>query len=276
MHINKEKIIAAAVTAVLHIALALLLLFVVVRTIVPEELGGIEVQMGNLDESSGEFRPQSHVTPPATSPPVTSAATPVEPSPEPPALTQETEESLELPEEKPTEKITKEEQQRLREQELADQQRKAEEARRIAEERRRQEVASTVAGAFGKSRGEQSQGATQQGAGSQGSPDGKSEKGAASGVGGFGSFDLAGRGIAGKGLPKPVYSGGEEGTIVIQIIVNPNGKVIGATIALRGTNIQDPTMRRNAIDAARRAHFTAISETNNQQGTITYRYRLTQ
>jgi TonB family protein len=78
--------------------------------------------------------------------------------------------------------------------------------------------------------------------------------------------------MRGGGLPRPEDRIAEAGTIVINITVDPRGDVIRAEIG-RGTNIDNPIMRTGALDAAKRAKFNSIQGTNNQSGTITYRYR---
>ena len=108
----------------------------------------------------------------------------------------------------------------------------------------------------------------------QGNPSGNSESGANLGIGGFlGSFNINERSIGAGGLPKPAYTGGEEGRIVVNITVDPSGNVIHAEIG-RGTNIDNASMRKSALEAAYRAKFNKISGQNKQSGTITYNYRL--
>jgi TonB family protein len=93
------------------------------------------------------------------------------------------------------------------------------------------------------------------------------------GSGGFGTFNLNGRSIGDEGLPRPSYRGQEEGRIVMNITVDSNGDVIHVEFG-RGTNIDNPNMRKSALDAAKRAKFNRIQGTNNQNGTITYIYKL--
>ena len=118
-----------------------------------------------------------------------------------------------------------------------------------------------------------SQGDAASGTGNQGSPFGNSDHGANEGVGGYGSFNLNGRSIGAGGLPRPAYTIQEEGRIVINITVDPKGNVIFAEIG-KGTNIDNASMRKSALDAAKRAKFNSISGANNQSGTITYLYKL--
>ena len=87
---------------------------------------------------------------------------------------------------------------------------------------------------------------------------GNSDHGANEGVGGYGSFNLNGRSIGAGGLPRPAYTIQEEGRIVINITVDPKGNVIFAEVG-RGTNIDNASMRKSALDAARKAKFNSIS-----------------
>jgi TonB family protein len=72
---------------------------------------------------------------------------------------------------------------------------------------------------------------------------------------------------------QPRYTVNDEGTIVIDITVDPSGNVIHAEIG-RGTNTPNATLRNEALRAARSTRFNAITSMNNQQGTITYRFKL--
>ena len=145
---------------------------------------------------------------------------------------------------------------------------KAEQARKAAEEAARQRVS----GAFGK--GAQMAGRGDgQGQGTQGSPTGNASNGAATGVGGYGSFSLDGRSLGPGGLPKPVYNVQEEGRVVVNITVNPQGVVVAATINPQ-TNTINSALRKAALDAARKARFNAIEGLTNQSGTITYNFKL--
>ena len=142
------------------------------------------------------------------------------------------------------------------------------------ETEKEQAISNKVAGAFGMGSQEgNSQGDAESGTGNQGSPFGNSDHGANEGVGGYGSFNLNGRSIGRGGLPRPAYTIQEEGRIVINITVDPKGNVIFAEIG-KGTNIDNGSMRKSALDAAKRAKFNSISGANNQSGTITYLYKL--
>jgi len=158
-------------------------------------------------------------------------------------------------------------------------QREENERKQREEEQRRQEAAisNQVGGAFDRG-SQQGQGQSDMAANTSnpGNPFSNSNTGTgAGGTGSSPSFNLSGRTLVGSGgLPRPSYTERVEGRIVINITVDPNGNVILADIALRGTNIDNASMRNNALDAAKRAKFNKIQGTNNQSGTITYNYRL--
>ncbi len=266
MKFNKDDIYGLAGTILFHLVILLILWFTVLKTIVPEEEGGILVNFGNIDAAAGMFEPQytGEVIPQNTAPVPPPRTEVVEEE----LITQSEEESIALAEAKKEEQRRKEEEERRRKEE--------EERRRLAEEQRKREeaISNRVAGAFGMGSTEgTSQGDAESGTGNQGSPFGNTDHGANEGTGGYGSFNLNGRTIGAGGLPRPAYTVQEEGRIVINITVDPKGNVIFADIG-RGTNIDNASMRKSAIEAATRAKFNSINGTNNQSGTITYRYSL--
>ena len=277
MKFEKNYIIALIGSIIFHLAILLFLYFTVLKTIVPEEDSGIMVNFGNINLAAGQFESRGE----PTSSDMT-AAPPPQPAPPTPReemITQDMEESVSLTNKKKEEerkKKEKKEQEEVRRREA--EQRKAEaERKKQADEQRRKEQAirDRVAGAFGSTGGSESssQGDAASGSGNQGSPFGNSDSGANEGVGGIGSFNLNGRSIGAGGLPRPAYTIQEEGRIVINITVDPRGNVIMAEIG-KGTNIDHATMRKSALEAARKAKFNSIQGTNNQSGTITYRYSL--
>jgi TonB family protein len=264
--LDNDKIYSFLGTIVFHFLILLILWFTVLRTVVPEEEEGILVNFGNVNMASGTFEPQytgglpqQPAFPPASQQPSVSRED---------VLTQDMEESVAV------EATRKREEQRIENERL----RAEEEQKSREEERRRQENAinSRVAGAFGSGNVEgNNQGDAQTGTGNQGSPFGNSDRGANDGIGGYGTFNLDGRSIGSGGLPRPEYNVQEEGSIVIDITVDPKGNVIFAEIG-RGTNISNTSLRQSALNAARRAKFNSINGSNNQSGKITYNYRLTQ
>ena len=127
-----------------------------------------------------------------------------------------------------------------------------------------------MSGLFGES---SSSRGTTEGSGTQGVSTGNSPQGATSGTGGIGSYDLGGRSVGSGGLIMPSYTVNDYGTVVVNITVDPSGKVIHAEIG-RGTNTPNTALRNEALRAARNTKFNAITSPNNQQGTITYRFNL--
>ena len=281
MRWDKDDIFSAIGTLAFHGAILLILWLTVLKAEVPEEDGGILVNFGNVNAAAGTFEPRyegpepaQEVTPPAPEP--TPEPTPVVPKQD--LITQDLEESVSLDEKKKEEQKKKKEEEEKRRKEEAEKERlrKEQEARkRAAEERRKQQeaISNKVAGAFGIGQATGNSQGAPSGTGNQGSPFGNSDHGANEGVGGYGSFNLNGRSIGAGGLPRPAYTVQEEGRIVINITVNPKGDVIFAEIG-KGTNIDNASMRKSALEAARKAKFNSISGANNQSGTITYLYRL--
>ena len=251
MKLNKDDIYGIAGSVAFHLFILLILGFTVLKTVVPDEDGGILVNFGNVNAAAGTFEPKytGQEPPQETTTPPPPVPEPKVETPKEDLVTQEIEESVAIEEAK--KKKEKEEQ------------RKKEQA-----------ISNKVAGAFGIGSQEgNSQGDAGSGTGNQGSPFGNSDHGANEGVGGYGSFNLNGRSIGAGGLPRPAYTIQEEGRIVINITVDPKGNVIFAEIG-KGTNIDNGSMRKSALDAAKRAKFNSISGANNQSGTITYLYKL--
>ena len=275
MKFNKDDLYSLLGSVGFHLLILLVLSLTILSTVVPEEDSGVLVNFGNVDEAAGTFEPlntgqepMEETTPP---PPPTPA---VETAKEE-LVTQDVEESVALAEAK-----KKKEEQRKKEEAIKREQDRIQkeklEQQRLADAQRQKELAikNKVAGAFGAgSAAGSSQGSGETGSGNQGSPFGNSDHGANDGVGGSGSYSLNGRSIGAGGLPRPAYTIQEEGRIVINITVDPKGNVIFAEIG-KGTNIDNASMRKSALEAARRAKFNSISGSNNQSGSITYRYSL--
>ena len=273
MEMTREKIGGIVGTGIFAVLLLLILLFSYFTLYLPpDELEGIPVMFGSVDNSFG-----------ATEPPM-NEITPIQqiqqpqipqPSPEPPLITQDNEPSIDVTAQREEERRKAQqiaEQQRLA-QLRAEEMRRAEEAARKAreeQERRSREINQQMSGLFGESEG--SRGETE-GSGTQGVSTGNSHTGGASGTGGIGTYDLGGRSLGRGGLAQPKYSVDDYGTVVITITVDPQGNVINAEIG-RGTNTPSSSLRQEALRAARQTKFNAITSVNNQQGTITYRFNL--
>lgn len=266
----RRKGVAVAASIAVHAALIVLLLFIFIPKAVPqdEDLGGIMVNIGDMIAVQGSMNPEAYLPLEEVAPPTPTE----EAAPEEQLLTQEHSDAPAL-EPRPKKKPVDDEALRRAEivrQEQIRKKRAEEEARK-----RQEEIKKNVSGAFGNASrtngsGESADGAT---TGKEGSPDGNVERGGVNvGVGGFGSYSLSGRKLVGA-LPRPSFTAQVEGTIVVQITVDPSGKVISTNLGT-GTTISDYAMRQSAMKAARSARFTETDGINNQVGTITYRYRL--
>ena len=265
MRLNKDDIYSLIGTVAFHGVILLILWFTVLKTEVPDEDGGVLVNFGNVDAAAGMFEPKytGQEPPQETTTPPPPVPEPQVETPKQELITQDIEESVALEDAKKKneeEKRKKQEAEKKRKEEEEKERIRREEAekKRLAEERRKKEqaISNKVAGAFGMGNAEgNSQGDAESGTGNQGSPFGNSDHGANEGVG-----------------PRPAYTIQEEGRIVINITVDPKGNVIFAEVG-RGTNIDNASMRKSALDAARKAKFNSISGANNQSGTITYVYK---
>lgn len=115
-------------------------------------------------------------------------------------------------------------------------------------------------------------------AGNRLAPDGEEETNRGEGAGynlqGTDQLDagLQGRGLR-EGLPKPSSSFQSSGQVVVYVTIDSNGNVTSAEIRQQGTTTQDATLRRLALEAARKAKFKPSTRTL-QGGTITYKFNL--
>lgn len=284
---RKGKYIGIAGTVAVHLLLILLLVLVAVTVPAKEEESGVPVMLGMTEDALGQPREEF------TEVDILPESVPEQavPSPAPSAeslITQNVEKSMEVKKQKKAEKreerkvetkqpdkkkvkkpaIRQEDTKALEEQKRKEAERAAEKARIEAQKR----VSSKVAGAFGK--GSSISNGDTEGEGMQGVPTGNASTGKKSGIGGYGTFDLGGRSLGPGGLPRPAYNVQEEGKVVVAIIVNPSGAVVGANISPRGTTTTNASLRSSALSAAKKARFNQVSGVDNQTGTITYYFKL--
>jgi TonB family protein len=85
--------------------------------------------------------------------------------------------------------------------------------------------------------------------------------------------NLKGRHFVGT-IPKPSYTVQAEGTVVVRIKVDGNGRVISAVPGYEGTTVNDNKLWQAARVAAMESHFNVNSSPIDQYGTITYIFRL--
>ena len=232
----------------------LLLWFVRLNAVVPEQEEGVEIAFGEVEEAGGYMAEESEAVPLPAPEPV---------APEQPSapsdndlMTQEDEEALALrkaQEEK--EKARKQAEAERKAREAAEAERKAKEAEAIAK-------ANQMGSLFGNS-GNNTGSGDSQGSGQKGNPVGH-------GSSGGNSWSLAGRGIKGT-LPQPANNFGQAGKVVVQIRVNAAGQVVDAR-ETTGTNVSDKTTIQLALEAAKKAKFTEGD--HDQIGTITYIFKL--
>jgi len=246
MILTKSKNLGIVGTVFIHALLIMYLMLFGFEKKEPIAEEGLPVNFGNIDEATGLFEPAGEA---ANKPEIA----PI-PEPEPidktdqKMITQDQENSVSLSDKKEAEQT------RIKEKQI-----------RTEQEQKAEAIRSQTASAFGTRTGKGiSQGTSLTGTGDQG---------VLTGGLGFGQFSLNGRSVKG-GLPRPSYSIQEEGIVVVQIIVNPKGIVTTASVALKGTNTDNVTLRSAALSAAKQAHFNAIEGNQVQSGTITYRFRL--
>lgn len=263
-NISKNRITGIVGTLLFHTVLLVLLCLLVMAAPPRQEESGVPVVLGNVEDAFGselamtdvEIIPQPEVSQQLPSSDDVSQ--------EEPLLTQDIEESIAVPAKKEAKSAK----------EIEAERRAAEEAeRKRIEKETKAKADNLIAGAFGKGNSMSSKGNSSDGEGTQGSKDGNSSAGKTTGVGGTGVFDLNGRSLSPAGLPKPHYNVQEEGRVVVTITVNPQGNVVKASINSR-TNTSSPALRKAALDAAKKATFNAVSQLDDQEGTITYYFKL--
>ena len=271
---KKAKIESGLLTAAIMALLLLMLWYVSVEAPRETEEEGVEVAFGD-NENGGGAEPEAV---PMPAEPVTQAPPPTPQAPsENDLVVQDDEESLALAKQREEERKhsaeqqelirkQREEQARLEAERRAEEQRLAEErARQAAIEQEKREKAAALGGLFGNN---------QQGAQGSGTTQGASQQGSQNPVGhgsmGGNSWRLTGRNI--KALPRPSTQFNQEGRVVVDIQVNSEGKVISATIG-EGTTVSDYQTRQVALEAARKAEFSA-SDNKIQVGKITYTFKL--
>lgn len=273
--------VAALVTVACHVLFLLLLWVLKLSSDRPapkptEVL--IAVNVGNVPSAAGAIEPGGtpDVTEPApkvAAPPKVAPPTPpTPPAPQPkaqrptprtrevdqPLQTQQHEQSLQV---EATRRAEAERQAKAK----AEAAQRAAEALAASRRAQSQQIGNSVAGAFGKQAGQAgSQGTAASGTGNQGDPNGSPS-----------SYALSGRKIISNGgaLVAPRVQRAVEGNVRVRIVVDGNGSVIRATIA-PGTNIADPSVRAAALEAARKTRFNAVPGSDEQEGSITYHFKI--
>lgn len=259
MSMTREEIGGILGTTLFAVLLLVILLFsFFTLSTPPEQLEGIPVMFGTTEDAFGMVEPPMN-----EAVPVPSTPTLPEPTPDQPLITQTAEPTIDVEAQREEEERQARIAEERRQQQLAEQRRREQEAQS-------RQINQQMSGLFGESA--ESRGNTE-GTGTQGVSTGSGTQGSPSGSGGIGSYDLGGRSLGSGGLVQPSYTVNDYGTVVVNITVDPAGNVIHAEIG-RGTNTPAPSLRSEALRAARSTKFNAINSANNQQGTITYRFNL--
>jgi len=294
MKFTSNDIIALAGTLLVHLVILVLLWLITLnhsvdlknpQSGVPVMLGEVELASGNDDPGTLNGPDQLPQKSTQSQDELVQPSTVSRPSVQSPPkaqklITQTTDPSLALKAEKEkTEKLAIETKQvEIRKAERAAQEervRVAEHAKAVATAAaaaRSAAANSKVAAALGRGFGSGSKGSSTSGNGVQGNPKGNSSEGASSGVVGNGTVSLGLRTLRST-LPSPAYGVNEEGTVVVNIMVNAAGIVINATINNSRSNTANGILRNAALSAARRASFNS-SDTQREVGTITYKFKL--
>lgn len=248
MKFKTDDIYALIGTILVHLVLLLILYFSILRFMVPnEDSSGVIANFGYEFTAVGINEPPY----PASTRQTESVPQPKPvPKTEKSLITQDEEESVSIPDKK---KIREQEQasERARAEEAERRRREEERKRREKEERRIAEIDNQVNRSMAMSREQGThQGEATTGSGNQGNPFGNASSGSNEGKGVGWSFEGDGVSLAGNGMPSmPEYTERDEGSIVIEVVISPTGKVISATVG-KGTNISNATMRKKAIAAA--------------------------
>jgi TonB family protein len=262
---QKERIYGFAGACLFCGLLFLFLYFTFIKTQIKTGEEGILVRFGTVDESAGTFEPREE--PPQS--------VPEEPTPTPPVK-----ETVKPQVPKPATRPTTQQQSQAKPAAPTITQNR-EETAAIAEEKRKldainQDVKNALDNASTQKNNQLS--TEQIGTNNMQSNQNTSQTTTVSGRNGIeANFSLLGdrnRGLAGGGvLSRPDYLGQEEGKIVIDIRVDPQGKVTPIGIG-KGTTINNDSMRKLALEAAKKNRFEKTSRNNDQLGTITYKYTL--
>ena len=254
------------------IAIVLLLLPFLEIPIPPPGPQGILVNLGLPDVGQGdENAPMEPVEEPAASAPEPKPQqpkTPVEqkvsPVPDKKVVATEDPEAIALRQEK-----ARQEEARIKEE--AEKQAKiaAEEKRKAEADKKKGEISGLFNASKGKGKGDTGK------AGNQGDPEGDPNaeklKGISTGAGTVGG-GLGGRGVLAQ--PKITDNSQSEGTVVLNVCVDPEGNVISADYTLKGSTTSDATLKSLAVRNAMQWKFQKGKDENKQCGTITYRFKV--
>lgn len=269
---QERHIVATVGTIIFLVLLFLLLWFVRLYAVVPEQEEGVEIAFGEVEDAGGYMAEENEAVPlPAPEP-----AAPVQPSApsDNDLMTQEDEEALALRKEQEKKERERkqaealEKQRQREEQARIEAERKAREAAEAAERAKQAEAiakANQMGSLFGNT-GNTSGSGDGQGSGQKGNPVGKG-----SGSVGGKNYSLAGR--VPKSIPDPIGEYNENAKVVVLIRVNANGDVTYAKSTV-GTQTANTAIIKMAEEAARKSKWDAKPGSPEQQGTIEYNFKI--
>lgn len=250
----------------------LLMFFVSMSDVEPDQEGGIAVNFGTSSVGSGDVQPTEAVAT-ATKNTAQPTPTPVEPEVEEEVITQDNEDAPvieEKPKEKPKPEVTK------------PVEKPAEKPVKEAKPDPKPDQ-STTSAIDALINGPKTDGASQAGEGNDsqggdkgdpnGDPNASSYYGTGKGLDGDGNYQLGGRKALGK--PKKQQDCNEAGIVVVSIEVDRTGKVIKATPGVRGTTNNTRCLLEPAKAAALATKFNSDGKAPSKQiGKIVYRFSL--
>ena len=273
---SKEKIYGLAGTAVFHMLLLLLLYLLVMEHIPPQpEKSNIEMQ-GAVEDVAGEKFIEAKVVkdvPQQVQNTPSSASSKVVKEP---LIAQNSEPSLPVDTVKPNKKkeakqpaVSDAEKKRIEEEKRKAAEEAARKAAEEAERKKKEKIANSVAGAFSSSAKTSSAGGENDGLGFSGKAVDGTDKGSTAGTGNnSGPVYSVGKRTVVKELSRniPVQ---EEGDVVVYVTVNPADKVVKANA--KTTSV---TLKQVAEREAYKVVFNKVSSLDNEEGTITFRFRM--
>jgi len=257
------------ITVVLHVIILLLLFFVGLKYLDPPEQAGIAINFGTTEEGMGNVQPVEQVqsspqkqTTPAASQPETDIKDDV--------VTQDTEEAPVI-EDKKKEEPKPEAPKTEKPKDVKKPDPKPDQATTDA-------LSSILSGPKNDGKPQEGDGSDGK-AGDKGDPDGdpnaSSYYGSGKGLDGDGNYQLGGRQALHK--EKIMQRCDEEGTVVVNIEVDRNGKVIKATPGARGSTNTHPCLMEPARQSALATRFNADDKAPARQvGKIIYRFSVTE
>ena len=269
MKLDKDKSKAVVGTIVAHLLIILVLFFMALRTPLPlPEEEGIEVDLGNSTEGMGDFQTNS----PAPSQAQEQQEQSQDADKAKPSDNASEEIATEDNEEAPAINATPKKPDTKKDTDNNVDKPKQEDPKPVANPRALFQDKSGTGNGTGNQQGG-SEGITGN-PGDQGNPNGLAGIKNYSGNGGSGngpSYKLGNRSHKSLSIPKKDFT--EECTVTVDIWVNPEGKVVRAEAATKGTTTSSQKMKDMAIEAALKSTFSADSSAPDEQhGTRTYNF----